>query len=101
MEKWTTAWTMAHTGAAAFALKIENKTTNVEIHCPISGTKMRIALGNRYGIAPVHISKAALCVNGKVYTTAEDTSVKIGKRSAGSTYSVCVIAKVNSRSIYR
>ena len=106
MEKWTTAWTMAHTGAAAFALKIENKTTNVEIHCPISGTKMRIALGNRYGIAPVHISKAVLCVNGKVQQITFEGSPSVSVdytqniRSDEVNLSVCAGDKVEVRFFY-
>lgn len=66
MKKWVTTWAMAHTGAAAFALNMENRTTNTRIICPISGTKIRIALGNRYGTEDIHLSSAALWVNGRV-----------------------------------
>ena len=64
MGKWVTAWAMAHTQASVFSLNLGGRTACMEIPVLLDGTKLRLGLSNRYGVRPVCVEHAALCVKG-------------------------------------
>ena len=94
MTHWVTAWAMAHTDAASFALSLGGRTSQAELYCPIGGDQVRIKLSNRYGSVAIRISTASVWTGnrGCPLTFDGQTSVSVlpGQelRSDGAKFSI-------------